>query len=126
MWRSTLHPAPFGLRPMLLAWLLAGAAVLLAGCNEAGNPMASGPVTAASAPVAGSGLRLPPGAPCSGEISRFQAVVKGDLDTGNVEQRVYDQIQGDLGRAAAACSAGHGGEAHGIVAASKARHGYRA
>ena len=123
MWRSTLHPAPFGLRLLLAAALLAGAGALLAGCMETGMPT---PVTAASAPVAGTGLRLPPGAPCSGEIGRFQAVVKDDLETGNVEQRVYDQIQGDLGRAAAACSAGRGGESHAIIAATKARHGYRA
>ena len=121
MWRSTLHPVPFGLRPLLVAGILAG--VVLAGCNEGTMP---GPVTAAMTPVSTANLRLPPGAPCSGEISRFEAVVKGDLDTGNVEQKVYDQIEGDLRRAAVACSAGKGGEAHGIVAASKARHGYRA
>lgn len=124
MWRSTLHPAPLGLRPIALAFLLGAA--LLAGCNDVGNPMASGPVTAANAPAPASSFRLPPGAACSGEIDRFQAVVKDDLATGNVEQKVYDQIQGDLGRAATACSAGRGGEAHAIVAASKARHGYRA
>ena len=99
-----------------------GAALALAGCNEgagmAGSNMAS--------PIAVTSLNLPPGAPCTKEIGTYQTVVKGDLDTGNVEQKVYDQIQHELSRAASACSAGKGGEAHSIVAASKEKHGYRA
>ena len=101
-----------------------GAAVALAGCNETSG-VGTGPETSVAS-VSSSGSGLPPGAPCSGEINRFQAVLKGDLDTGNVEQKIYDQIQRELSRATAACSAGKGGEAHAIVAASKARHGYRA
>lgn len=95
----------------------------LAGCNESGGGL--GPTTAATS-TPPSSFGLPAGAPCSGEIGRYDAVVKDDLRTGNVEQKVYDQIQRELGRAAAACSAGKGGEAHAIVAASKEKHGYRA
>ena len=102
-----------------------GGALALAGCNETGANL-GGPATSVATPSASSSFRLPPGAPCAGEINRFQDVVKGDLDTGNVEQKIYDQIETDLRRAAAACSSGKGGEAHSIVAASKARHGYRA
>ncbi len=108
--------------PVLLAALALSSA--LAGCNELGGGAPE--TTVASAPVPSSGSTLPPGAPCSGEINRFQAVAKDDLATGNVEKKIYAQIQADIGRAAAACSAGRGGEAHAIIAASKARHGYRA
>lgn len=104
-----------------LPLVLALAALGLAGCESGGDGMA--PTTAATAP---SSFGLPPGAPCSGEIGRYEAVVKDDLRTGNLEQKVYDQIQKELARAASACSAGKGGEAHAIVATSKSKHGYRA
>jgi len=100
---------------------LAGA-IALGGCNETGGM--AGPTV--SAPIVASSFRLPPGASCTGEINTYENVVKSDLGTGNVEQKVYDQIQHELARAAAACSAGKGGEAHSIVATSKERHGYRA
>lgn len=100
------------------------AAVALAGCNETAGGAMAGPSVAA--PVAPAAYRLPPGAPCANEINGFQAIVHSDLQTGNVEQRVYDEIEHDLSRAASACSAGKGGEAHAIVSSSKARHGYRA
>ena len=97
----------------------------LAGCNETSANMGTPETSVATASPA-AGFRLPPGAPCSGEINRFQDVVKSDLDTGNVERKIYEQIETDLNRAASACSAGKGSEAHAIVAASKARHGYHA
>ena len=98
--------------------------VTLAGCNESSGDGMAPTTAAATAPPSSFGL--PPGAPCSGEIGRYDAVVKDDLRTGNVEQKVYDQIQRELTRAVAACSAGKGGEAHALVAASKSKHGYRA
>ena len=96
----------------------------LAACNATdGDGMAPTPAAATAPP---SSFGLPPGAPCSGEIGRYDAVVKDDLRTGNVDQKVYDQIQRELARATAACGAGKGSEAHALVAASKSRHGYRA
>ncbi len=104
--------------------LVAVIALGLAACDATdGAGMAPTTAVATASP---SSLGLPPGAPCSGEIGRYDSVVKDDLRTGNVEQKVYDQIEKDLARAAAACSAGKGGEAHALVAASKSRHGYRA
>ena len=108
-----------------VAWavgLAMTAPLALAGCNETGGM--SGPTL--TTPIAVSSFNLPPGAACTKEIGSFQNILKSDLDTGNVEQKVYDQIQHEMARAASACSAGNGGEAHSIVAASKARHGYRA
>ena len=110
-----------------LSFALAAASALavslaLAGCNESGGM--AGPTL--TAPIVVSSFSLPPGAACTKEIGTYQNVVKSDLDTGNVEQKVYDQIQHELARAATACSAGKGGDAHSIVASSKERHGYRA
>ena len=99
-------------------------AVALAGCNETMGGAAAGPV--AAAPASPAAFRLPPNTACSGEINRYQAIVSADHDTGNVGDRVYANIESELSEAAAACSSGRGGEAHGLVAASKARHGYRA
>ena len=107
---------------VVLAAATAVASLALAGCNESGG-MAGPTVTS---PIVVSSSTLPPGAVCTKEIGTYQNVVKSDLDTGNVEQKVYDQIQHELSRAADACAAGKGGEAHSIVASSKARHGYRA
>lgn len=104
-----------------------GMAAALAGCNETGGgPIASAPPPASPAGASTAAFSLPDGTPCANEIGRYQSVVKADLETGNVEQRVYDQIQREMARAAAACSAGKGGEAHRIVASSKSSHGYRA
>lgn len=108
---------------MCLCIAALAAAAALAGCNENAGVMAE-PI--AAAPISPVDASLPHDAPCSGEISRFRTIVKADLNTGNLEQKVYDKIERDLSRAALACSAGKGGEAHAIVANSKARNGYRA
>jgi len=68
--------------------------------------------------------KLPSGVGCAGVIDSYQGIVKSDLATGNVEQQVYDAIERELSSAAAACQAGHDGQARAIVAASKERHGY--
>ena len=47
-----------------------------------------------------------------------------DLETGHVNKSVYAQINGEIEGARAACSAGRDGEANGLLAASKRRHGY--
>ncbi len=105
-------------------FILAVGAFGLSACNATDGAGMAPTTAVATAPPSDFGL--PPGAPCSGEIGRYDAVVKDDLRTGNVDQKVYDQIERELGRAAAACAAGKGGEAHSLVAASKSRHGYRA
>ncbi len=106
----------------------AGAAVvslgLLAGaCTQTATPPAPPPGVIPG--VTPSTFRLPDGAGCSGEVARFQAVLKNDVDTGNVNQSVYNRAEPDINRAAAACSAGRDGEARAILAATKSRFGYR-
>jgi hypothetical protein len=109
------------------------AAIALGGCNLSGSQTASAPAappaSVAAAPGGGAPSNspaLPEGAACTGEINRYQAVLKADLGTGNVNKSVYDKIQTELARAAAACAAGHDAEAQGLVRASKEQHGYRA
>ena len=69
-------------------------------------------------------FRLPEGAGCSGDVARWQAVQANDYASGNVNLRVYGQIQNEIARAAEACAAGRDAEARKLVASSKARHGY--
>jgi hypothetical protein len=109
------------------------AAIALGGCNMSGGsdaaaPPAAAPAAAAAAPGAGqpNWPPLPEAAACTGELNRYQAVLKADVSTGNVNKSVYDKIQGELARAADACAAGHDAEARSLIHASKERHGYRA
>lgn len=105
-----------------VSFAIVAAAIALAACNETNG--AVGPVV--SSPVVPSAYHLPAGAPCSTEIDTYQAVVAHDLQTGNVEQKVAEQIHSEVSRAAAACSSGQNSQAHALIASSKARHGYRA
>ncbi|MGB8278363.1 MAG: hypothetical protein WCF20_10605 [Methylovirgula sp.] len=97
------------------------AALLLCGCNEA-QPVAAVPPPPA-APAA-KFANLPAGAACTEKIHRYQSVLAADLSTGNVEQKVYDQIEQELAQAAADCADGLGREALSLVHASEVRHGY--
>jgi hypothetical protein len=92
--------------------------LLLAGCNQTAAP----PPSAAATP---SSARLPEGSGCAGDIAQFKAVLKNDVDTGNVGQSVYTRASADLGRAETACAAGRDGEARALVASAKSRFGYR-
>ncbi|WP_026606129.1 hypothetical protein [Methylocapsa acidiphila] len=115
---------------MSISAALLVAAIALSGCNQTSGPAPSAPSAVATAPdAAASGPgwpNLPAGAACTGELNRYQAVLKADVSTGNVNKSVYDKIQGELSRAAEACAAGRDGEAQSLIRASKERHGYRA
>ena len=103
---------------------LVAAALALAGCNS------SAPPPQASAPQSGRiamtppGFKLPEGGGCANEIARYRAVMDNDHSTGNVNDSVYNQINGEISGAAAACSAGNVGQAIALLRASKSRHGY--
>lgn len=97
----------------------------LAACNQTRTAAPPPPAAPQSASlVTPPGFRLPEGTGCSGEIARFRAVQDNDLATGHVNQRVYDQIKGEVDGAAATCAAGNDGAARGQLAAIKRRHGY--
>jgi len=83
------------------------------------------------AALAGAGGFLPaqaqgrlPGGACTARLDRYQEVVSADRRTGNVNELVYAQIERELSRAAAACSAGRDREALSLFRQSQARHGY--
>lgn len=116
------------MRTAPLRIVLSMAALALGGCNLS-SPVASvppPPPQAAQAVVADPPLfaKLPDGAACTGKIRRYQAVLRADLSTGNLERPVYDQIELELGQAAADCIDGLGPQAIALTKASAARHGY--
>ena len=99
--------------------LIAPLFLTLAACNSARSappPAAAVMPPPMAAPASGSG--------CAAVIAQYRAVAKSDADTGNVNRSVYAQIDAEIRRAEAACAAGRDGEAHSLIAASKARHGY--
>jgi len=99
------------------------AALFVAGCNENARPIAATP--APPAPQAGANLSgLPQGAGCTQAINNYQSIIQHDSDTGNVNQSVYVEIEGEISRAAEACRAGRDGEARTLIQGSKSRHGY--
>jgi hypothetical protein len=109
------------MRGLFIPGAIAAAALALSGCNETVQPVA----VAAPPPASGPSLAgLPPGAPCTQAIGAYQTVIQHDNETGNVNQSVYHQIEDEISRAAAACSAGRDGEARSLLASSKDRHGY--
>ena len=102
--------------------LLPLAALALAGCNATAPPPPASGGVAITPPIAA----LPQGEGCAGAVARWKAIQSNDLAMGHVTRPVYDRIQGEIGEAEAACSAGRDAEARALVAASRKRHGYPA
>ena len=96
----------------------------LAACNASPPPPAASAPPQATARVTPENFQLPAGAGCSADIARWQAIQQNDLQMGHVNKTVYEQIQGEIANAAAACQTGRGAEASALVRASRARHGY--
>lgn len=99
-------------------------AALLSACTQTASVPAAPPPGVIPG-VTPNTFSMPSGAGCSGEIARFRAVLRNDVDTGNVSQSVYDRAEPDLQRASGACAAGRDGEANAIVTSTKSRFGYR-
>ena len=112
-----------GLRAFTIAAVMIVAGLTLSACQQA----ASSPPVAGSAAIPGvtrSDFRLPAGSGCSGEVTRFRAVMDNDLETGHVARSVYDQVIREIDSAAAACTAGRDGEAVRMINTTKNRFGY--
>lgn len=115
-----------------LPFIAIGLSLTLAACNTtqqasapaAPQPAAADPYRGTPAGVTPQGFTLPQGSGCQGDIARWAAIQDNDLKTGHVTKSVYDQIQGDINQARAACAAGNSAQASSIVRASRARHGY--
>lgn len=101
----------------------ASATLLVAGLGLGACTQSAG--TASPPSLGPTAFSAPTGGGCAGEIARFRAVLKNDVDTGNVGQSVYNRATADLGRGDAACAAGRQGEALSVLAATKSRFGYR-
>ena len=102
-----------GLAAILALPLIAAA---LAACNRTSAAPPAGAIPAA--------VQAPGGAGCSGEIARFQAVLKSDVETGNVSRKVSERAEPQLNRASSACAAGRDEEAGAILASTKRQFGY--
>jgi hypothetical protein len=109
-------------RPLTL--FAVAATALLTACQTEAN-RAAAPSAAAPQQMAAVGESDPGPGACGADISAYRRVMKQDIDMGPVSKPVYDQITNDLNVAAGACRAGRDAEARSMVAATKARHGYR-
>ncbi|MGA0598957.1 hypothetical protein [Enterovirga sp. CN4-39] len=110
--------------PLASSFGVACAALVLAACTQTASAPPAPPPGAVPG-VTPNTFRMPEGAGCAGEIGQFKAVLKNDVDTGNVGQSVYNRATADLGRAESACAAGRDGDARALLASTKSRFGYR-
>ena len=95
-------------------------------CTQTASPPSAPAVPAASTSgVTPSTFALPAGGGCSGEVSRYRAVMDNDLSTGHVAKAVHGRVSAEIDEAATACAAGRDAEAMRMIAATKARYGYR-
>ncbi|UDL93373.1 hypothetical protein LGH83_12335 [Lichenihabitans sp. PAMC28606] len=128
---AKLHANPMlrhqGSRPVKRSAVISVATLVLVGwtvpaalAQQANDPEAG----YATRPFTPPNFKMPEGAGCAGDIARWRAVQDNDFASGNIEPKVYNQIKGEIAKAESACSAGHDGQASGMVAASKRRHGY--
>lgn len=100
------------------------ATLALAACNSAGTPPAPSPQNAPTG-VTPNTFVLPSGGGCSGEVSRFQAVMDNDLATGHTTQGVHARVSAEIATARATCAAGNEGGAIAQLNGTKSRFGYR-
>ncbi|HEV2542495.1 MAG TPA: hypothetical protein VGU70_07005 [Methylobacterium sp.] len=100
--------------------------LVLLGCAlSACQSNAPPPVAAVAAAPAAVVAPLPTGAGCGPTIARTQAIVDGDVKTGDLSAAVGTRFSADLSKAAGACAAGREGEAMNLLAVAKTRYGYR-
>ena len=107
--------------PLSRAVLIVALGCSLAACQSSAPPPVA-PVAAAPAPALAP---LPAGSGCGPSVARTQAIVAADVRTGDLSEAVGKRFGADLDKAAQACAAGREGEATSLLAAAKARYGYR-
>lgn len=105
------------------AFRLLASLLLLAGC-QAPAPAPSVAPEPRGVSITPESFRLPQGSGCLGEIARFRAIQANDLETGHTTRAVFDQIEAEMKRAEALCSANQSGAAISHVRATKSRFGY--
>ena len=110
---------PGGVRPALLALAFGSCLVPIQAYAQTALPRDYGVQR-----FTPKNFQLPDGSGCAGDVARWQAVQANDYASGNVNLKIYNQIQAEIARAAEACQAGRDAEARRLVASSKSRHGY--
>lgn len=98
------------------------ALLLLAACNQT-TAQRSEPVQRNSF-ITPSDFKLPEGSGCGGEIARFKAIIENDDQTGNVGDKVYNQMLAEMKQSESLCAAGSDGASRAALESVKARHGY--
>jgi hypothetical protein len=111
---------------IFLLMAITGAAAALCACNQSAQPYEAPVAAAPSTRAAPAWPELPAAAACTDKLNSYQKVLTADVTTGNLNEKVYNEIEADLSRAANACAAGKDGEALGIIHATKEKHGYHA
>ncbi|GEP01423.1 hypothetical protein [Methylobacterium haplocladii] len=109
---------------LALAALLAAAS--LGACNSLSS--VPGPTAAAALPAEPAApvvADLPKGSGCGPTIAHTQSLVASDIATENLNAAVGKRFSADLDAAATACSAGRSADGLRLLAAAKARYGYR-
>lgn len=102
----------------------AALASLLAGCTQTASPQSPVPQGSAAPGVTPSNFQLPEGAGCGGDLARFQAVLKNDVEVGHLGQAVYGRAVADLRQAETACQSGRDVQARSILAITRRNYGY--
>ncbi len=108
---------------MTKALFACAGAMLLSACNASAPAPQPAPPPAQTS-YTPSDFQMPAGSGCASDIARWRAVQENDRRMGQVNDAIYAQIQGEIGQAETVCQAGRDGEARGLVATSKRRHGY--
>jgi len=110
-----------GIAPPLASLLFAGLA--LSGCAR---PIAPAVAALPPAPARPAWPALPENAACTKDLNHYQALIDTDVSAGMLNRSVYNAIEMDMSRAAAACAEGKDSEALAILRTTKVKHGYKA
>ena len=98
-------------------------ATLALGACQTTTPVAEAPVPR-GVTITPANFSLPTGAGCSGDVARFRAIMKNDMETGHTTKPVFDLIESEMKKADAMCASGNAGGASAHVRATKSRFGY--
>jgi hypothetical protein len=98
--------------------------VALAACQSTGSEPPAATPELRGVSITPSNFRLPEGGGCNGDVARFRAIMRNDIETGHTTQSVYDQIEAEMKKADQLCAGGNSGAASAHVRATKSRFGY--
>ncbi len=107
-----------------LASVSAALALALAACNQTASAPPAPPAASAAPGVTPAGFQMPDGAGCAGDVARFQAVLKNDVEIGHLTRAVYGRASSDVRQAEVACAAGREVQARTILTIAKRNYGY--